>query len=258
MIIRTLIVDDEPLAVESIRALLADETDIEVVGECLNGREAVTAIRALRPHLVFLDVQMPVFDGFEVIEELEPEEIPIVVFVTAFDQYALQAFAVHALDYLLKPVEPERFRDALRRAREILAGRCEREANRKLLAMLEAVESQRRSPDRFVIRDAGRTLFIKAQEVDAIEAAGVYAVLHRGCDSFVIREALSSLELRLERERFLRTHRSWIVNADRVVEIHGGTDRPREALLPGGLAVPISRRHRAGVLSRLGQKGRGQ
>ncbi len=252
--ISTLIVDDEPLAVESIRALLADEADIGVVGECLNGREAVTAIKALRPHLVFLDVQMPVFDGFEVIEELEPEEIPVVIFVTAFDQYALQAFAVHALDYLLKPVEPERLRDSLRRVREILAARYERKTNHKLLAMLEAVESQRRPPDRFVVRDGGRTVFIKAQEVDAIEAAGVYAVLHRGCDSFVLREALSSLELRLDRERFLRTHRSWIVNAERVVEIRGGADRGREMLLSGGLAVPISRRHRAGVLSRLGHK----
>jgi two-component system LytT family response regulator len=249
--IRALIVDDEPLAVEGMRALLAEEVDIEVIGECLNGREAVTAIKALRPHLVFLDVQMPVFDGFEVIEELEPEEIPVVVFVTAFDQYALQAFAVHALDYLLKPVEPERFRDALRHAREILAGRCERETNQKLLALLEAVESQRRSPDRFVIRDGGRTVFIKAQEVDAIEAAGVYAILHRGRDSFVLREALSNLEARLDGERFLRTHRSWIVNADRIIEIRGGTDGGREILLSGGLAVPISRRHRAGVLSRL-------
>ena len=149
--IRALIVDDEPLAVENIRALLAEEADIQVVGECFNGREAVDAIKALRPHLVFLDVQMPVFDGFEVIEELAPEEIPVVIFVTAFDQYALRAFAVHAFDYLLKPVEPERFRDALLHAREILNGRRERETNQKLLALLEAVESQRKWLDRFVI-----------------------------------------------------------------------------------------------------------
>jgi two-component system, LytTR family, response regulator len=255
--IRAMIVDDEPLAVEGMRALLAEEGDIEVVGECLNGREAVAAIKALRPHLVFLDVQMPVFDGFEVIEELEPEEIPVVVFVTAFDQYAMQAFAVHALDYLLKPVEPERFRDALRHVRQILSGRCERDTNQKLLALLEAVESQRRSPDRFVIRDGGRTVFIKAQELDAIEAAGVYAVLHRGRDSFVLREALCSLEVRLDREQFLRTHRSWIVNADRIAEIRGGTDGRSEILLSTGLAVPISRRHRAGVLCRLGRSKAG-
>lgn len=236
--IRALIVDDEPLAIEGMKALLAEEADIDIVGACLNGREAVAAIKALQPHLVFLDVQMPVFDGFEVIEELEPEEIPVVVFVTAFDQYALQAFAVHALDYLLKPVEPERCRDALRHAREILAGKRERETNRKLLALLEALESQRRSPDRFVIRDGGRTVFLKAQEVDAIESAGVYAVLHRNCDSFILREALSSLEARLDGERFLRTHRSWIVNADRIVEIRDGTDGSAKFCSPAASPFP--------------------
>jgi two-component system LytT family response regulator len=255
--IRTLIVDDEPLALEGIRTLLAEEADIEVVGECLNGREAVAAIKALRPQLAFLDVQMPVFDGFEVIEELEPEEIPIVVFITAFDQYALQAFAVHALDYLLKPVEPGRFRAALSHVRETLAGRFERETVEKLLALLEEVESRRRSADRFVIRDGGRTVFIKAREVDAIEAAGVYAVLHRGCDSLILRESLSGLEARLDREKFLRTHRSWIVNADRILEIRGDRGGRLEILLSGGFTVPISRRHRAGVLSRLGRTNAG-
>jgi two-component system, LytTR family, response regulator len=249
--IRALIVDDEPLALEGLRTLLAEEADIEVVGECLNGREAVTAIKSLRPHLVFLDVQMPVFDGFEVIEELEPEEIPVVVFVTAFDQYALQAFAVHALDYLLKPVEPGRFRAALAHVRETLAGRFEHEADQKLPALLEAVESRRRPADRFVIRDGGRTTFLKAPEVDAIEAADVYAVLHRGRDSFVLRESLSSLETRLDGEKFLRTHRSWIVNADRILEIREGTGGGHEIRLSSGLTVPISRRHRAGILSRL-------
>jgi two-component system, LytTR family, response regulator len=252
--IRTLIADDEPLAIEGMRALLAEEADIEIAGECLNGREAVAAIKTLRPHLIFLDVQMPVFDGFEVIEELEPEEVPVVIFVTAFDQYALRAFAVHAFDYLLKPVEPERFRDALRHVREILSGKRQRETNQKLMKLLEAVESQRRCPDRFVVREGVRTVFIKAQEVDAIEAAGVYAVLHRGHDSFVLREALSSLEARLIGERFLRTHRSWIVNADRIVEIRRTTDGGREALLSTGLAVPISRRHNEEVMSRLGRR----
>jgi two-component system LytT family response regulator len=252
--IRTLLVDDEPLAIEALRALLAEEPDVEIAGTCFNGREAVEAIRTLRPDFVLLDVQMPVFDGFEVIEELEPGEIPVVVFVTAFDQYALRAFGVHALDYLLKPVEPERFRDALRHAREILAGRRERETNRRLLALLEEMEARRRTLDRFVVRDRDSVRFIKAQDVEAIEAAGVYVVLHRGCDVFILRDALSTLETRLSGEHFLRTHRSWIVNVDRIAEIRGGAGRPTEILLTTGLTVPVSRRHRAGVVARVGRQ----
>ena len=249
--IRTLLVDDEPLAIDALRALVAGEPDIEIVRECLNGREAVHAIKALRPDLVLLDVQMPVFDGFEVIEELEPGETPVVVFVTAFDQYSLRAFAVHAVDYLLKPVEPERFHDALRHAREILAGRREGEANRRLMALLEELEAGRRTVDRLVVRDKDHVRFIKVQDVDAFEAAGVYVVLHRGGDRFVMREAMSTLEARLPAERFLRAHRSWIVNVDRVEQVRGVAGRPLEIHLAGGLAVPVSRRHRAGVVSRL-------
>jgi two-component system LytT family response regulator len=249
--IRALLVDDEPLAIEALRALLAEEPDVEIAGACLNGREAVEAIRTLRPDLVLLDVQMPVFDGFEVIEELEPAEIPIVVFVTAYDHYSLRAFAVHAVDYLLKPVEPARFRDALRHARDILAGRRERETNRRLLALLGDMEARRPTLDRFVIRDEDRVRFVKVQDVDAIEAAGVYVVLHRGGDVFILRDALSTLETRLGTERFLRVHRSWIVNVDRVAEIRGAAGRPLELLLTTGRAVPVSRRHRAAVVARV-------
>jgi two-component system, LytTR family, response regulator len=250
-VIRALLVDDEPLAIEALRGLLADDRDVEVVGACLNGREAVEAIRTLRPDLVLLDVQMPLFDGFEVIEELEPADIPVVVFITAYDQYSLRAFAVHAVDYLLKPVEPERFRDALRNVREILARRHERETNRRLLALLGDMESRRPTLDRFVIRDQDRVRFIKVQDVDAIEAAGVYAVLHRGHDVFILRDALSTLETRLGTERFLRVHRSWIVNVDRITEIRGAAGRPLEMLLTTGLTVPVSRRHRARVSARV-------
>jgi two-component system LytT family response regulator len=253
-VIRALLVDDEPLAIEALRDLAAGEPDVEIAGECLNGREAVDAIKALRPDLVLLDVQMPVFDGFEVIEELEPGEIPIVVFVTAFDHYSLRAFAVHAVDYLLKPVEPVRFRDALRHAREILAGRRERETNRRLTALLEELETRRRTLDRFVVRDQDRVRFVKVQDVDAIEAAGVYVVLHRGGDTFVMRDALSTLEARLPAERFLRAHRGWIVNVDRIEEIRGVAGNPLEIRLAGGLTVPVSRRHRADVVSRLARR----
>jgi two-component system LytT family response regulator len=257
-VIRALLVDDEPLAIEALGGLLAGEHDVEIAGTCLNGREAVDAIRSRRPDLVFLDVQMPVFDGFEVIEDLEPAEIPVVIFVTAHDQYALRAFGVHAVDYLLKPVDPARFRDALGHAREILAGRQERETNRRLLALLGEMESRRPMLDRFVIREQDRVRFIKAQEVDAIEAAGVYAVLHRGRDVFILRDALSTLEARLDTERFLRVHRSWIVNLARVVELRGTPGRPLDMLLTTGLRVPVSRRHRGIVGARLGDCRRPQ
>jgi len=250
-VIRTLLVDDEPLAIEGLRGLLAGEPDIEVSGVCSNGPEAVSAIRALRPDLVLLDVQMPVLDGFEVLEELEPEDVPLVIFVTAYDQYSVRAFAVHAVDFLLKPVDPERFRDALRHARGVLAARQERETNRRLLALLGDIEERRPTLDRFVVRDRDRVRFIKAQEVEAIEAAGVYAVLHRGQDVFVLREALSSLEGRLGQGRFLRVHRSWLVNAGQVAEVRGAAGLPAELLLTSGLLVPVSRRHRSAVVARL-------
>ncbi len=257
--IRALLVDDEPLALEALRALLAVESDVEIAGTCLNGREAVEAIRRLRPDLVLLDVQMPVFDGFEVIEELDPAEIPVVVFVTAYDRYSLRAFEVHAVDYLLKPVEPGRFCDALRHAREIVAGRLERDTNRRLLALLGEMEARRPTLDRFVVRDQDRVRFIKAQDVDAIEAAGVYAVLHRGKDVFVLRDALSALETRLGTGRFLRVHRSWIVNVDRIAEVRGAPGRPLDILLTTGLRIPVSRRHRALVTGRMtGSRGTGR
>jgi two-component system LytT family response regulator len=249
--IRTLLVDDEPLAIAGLRGLLAGEPDIEVSGVCLNGQEAVSAIRTIRPDLVLLDVQMPVLDGFEVLEELEPDEVPLVIFVTAFDQYSVRAFVVHAVDFLLKPVDPERFRDALRHARDVLAARQERETNRRLLALLGEIEERRPTLDRFVVRDRDRVRFIKAQEVEAIEAAGVYAVLHRGQDVFVLRDALASLESRLGQGRFLRVHRSWLVNVSRVAEIRGTTGAPTELLLASGLVVPVSRRHRAAVVAQL-------
>lgn len=244
---RVLLVDDEPLALEALRSLLGSEPEVEIAGCCLNGRQAVDAIRLERPDVVLLDVQMPVFDGFEVLEELEPAEIPVVIFVTAYDQYALRAFDVHAVDYLLKPVVPERFHEALQRARAILAARDERETNRRLLALLGDLEAKRPVPDRFVVRDQDRVRFIKVQDVDAIEAAGVYVVLHRGADVFVLRDALSALEARLVPAGFVRAHRSWLVNADRITEVrgHGAGD----IRLSTGLTVPVSRRHRASVLA---------
>lgn len=243
MTIRTLIVDDEPLGVQGVRTLLQDESDVEVVGEALDGPAAVQAIRELRPDLVLLDVQMPGLDGFEVLEELDPGEMPLVVFVTAFDHYSLQAFAVHALDYVLKPISRPRFREALARARGILAERGQRDVNRRLLALLEEVEQRRVSLDRFVVREGERILFLKSEEVEAIEATGNYMHLYRGRESHMIRETLATLEQRLDPRRFLRVHRSWIVNIACIQEIHvaeGGY----LIHTAGGTRVPVSKGHR--------------
>jgi len=243
MSIRALIVDDEPLGVKGVRTLLTDEPDVEVVGECFDGRAAVQAIRELRPDMVFLDVQMPGLDGFEVLEELTEPEIPLIIFVTAFDQYSLQAFAVHALDYLLKPLSRPRFREAMQRARTTLEGRGQKDVNRRLLALLEEVEQRRQSLDRFVVRTPDRILFIKSEEVEAIEATGNYMHLFRGRESFIIRETLGTLEQRLDPVRFIRTHRSWIVNVERIKEIQT-SESGYTILVQGGTKVPVSKGYR--------------
>jgi two-component system, LytTR family, response regulator len=245
MTIRTLIVDDEPLGVAGIRALLAAEPDVEIVGTCLDGAAAVEALRTLRPDLVFLDVQMPLLDGFEVLEELGAGPLPAVVFVTAFDQYALKAFAVHAQDYLLKPIEPARFQDALVHVRQVLADRALAEVNRRLRTFLEDVEASRPVLDRFVIRDRDRVRFIKVQEVEALEATGVYIHVYRGRESFLLREPLGSLAGRLDPRQFIRPHRSWMVNVAQVQEVHRKKLGGLALVLRSGREVPVSRRLRS-------------
>jgi two-component system LytT family response regulator len=231
--IRTLIVDDEPLARGRIRDLLAGEADVEVVGECRDGAEAVRALRELRPELVFLDVQMPEMDGFEALAEVAHEPLPLVIFVTAYDQFAIKAFEVHALDYLLKPFDAARFARALARAREHLSQR-----------KLEELEAHRQRLSRFVVRSGGRISFVKAREVDCIEATGNYMRLHVGKESFLVRETMAELEAKLDPARFVRVHRSWIVNLDRVVELQSWFHGGYLALLPGDRRIPVSRRFR--------------
>lgn len=241
MTIRVLIVDDEPLARERVRALLAAETDIQVVGEARDGREAVAAIESLRPDLLFLDVQMPELDGFGVLDELSPSELPLVVFVTAYDQYALQAFAVHALDYLLKPFDARRFRQALGRARAQLANRGGEEVNQRVLALLEHLQSQRPVLTRFVVRTSTRILLVRARDVECIEATGNYMRLHVGKDAHLIRETMASLEARLDPARFVRVHRSWIVNVEKIAELQPWFHGTYLVVLASGTRIHVSR-----------------
>jgi len=247
MRIRTLIVDDEPPGVKAIRDLLAREPDIEVIGECFDGEQALRAIRQLKPDLVFLDIQMPGLDGFEVLEELSEAEMPLVIFVTAYDHYALQAFSVHALDYVLKPMGEAELRASLDRARLLMEGRQQQDANRRLFALLEEVESRRPRSNRFVVREGERVIFLKAEDVEAIEATGNYMHLYSGRQSYMIRETLGNLEERLDPVQFVRTHRSWMVNAEKIKEVHPWNKGVYLLTVQGGTEVPVSRSYREGI-----------
>jgi two-component system LytT family response regulator len=247
MRIRTLIVDDEPPGVKAIRDLLDFESDIEIIGECFDGVQALQAIRRLKPDLVFLDIQMPGLDGFEVLEELSADELPLVIFVTAYDHYSLQAFAVHAVDYLLKPVGATELRASLDRVRLLMEGRQQQVVSQRLCALLEEVESRRPRSTRFVVREGERVLFLKAEDVEAIEATGNYMHLYSGKQSYMIRETLANLEERLDPAQFIRTHRSWMVNAERIKEVHPWNKGVYLLTVQGGTEVPVSRSYRDGI-----------
>jgi len=226
---RVLIVDDEALARERVRTLLSSAPGVTVVGECSGGREAVETIIAERPDLVFLDIQMPDVNGFEVLEAVAPEWLPAVVFVTAHDEYALRAFDVHAIDYLLKPIEPERFTRALGRARA--AG------GQKLLDLLDAVGT------RLVIRAKGKISLLDPADIDWIEADGKHARLHVGRETHVIRQQLKRLEQRLAPHGFVRVHRSAIVNVDRIKELEPWFHGEYVVILKDGTKLTSSAAH---------------
>jgi two-component system LytT family response regulator len=252
--LRALIVDDEPLARERVRTLLAAEPDVVVAGECGSGGEAVAAILMDRPDLVFLDVQMPELDGFGVLERVREAgaELPAVVFVTAYDAHALRAFEVHALDYLLKPFDRERFTRALARAREALARR-EADGLDERLATLLAARSARPYATRLAVKSGGRVRLVKAEEVDWIEAASNYVRLHVGGERHLLRETMAALEARLDPERFVRIHRSTIVNLDRVRELEPYFHGDYVVKLHDGRRLTLSRTYRERLEERLGR-----
>ena len=219
MSIRALIVDDESLARERIRMLLEGEPEIEIVSESANGTEALRDVQRLAPDLVFLDVQMPELTGFEVLDRVDPARMPVIIFVTAYDQYALKAFEVCALDYLLKPFDRERFGRALSRARAELDRRRSGEVNERVLKLLSELGQTKKYLEKLMIRDGGRVFFLRADEIDWIEAAGNYVRLHAGKEEYLYRETMTKLERQLNPERFARIHRSAIVNTERIKEL---------------------------------------
>jgi two-component system, LytTR family, response regulator len=254
--IRTLIVDDEPLARSNLSVLLKRDPEIEIIGECGSGTEAVATIRSANPDLVFLDVQMPECDGFDVLELLgfgtsnsKSKNLPrAIVFVTAYDQYALRAFEAGALDYLLKPFDDARFNRALDRAKQ----------------QIRQGESSERSndgtdrPERIAIKSAGSVLFIKVSEIDWIEAADYYSCLHVGSRSHLLRRSMTELEQELSPSVFCRIHRSTIVNLERVQGLKLGEDGEYEVALDGGTKLPLSRRHRKELQERMGLRDTGR
>jgi two-component system LytT family response regulator len=241
---RALIVDDEPLARERIRALLNDEPDVQIIGECANGHEAIISIEQQRPDLIFLDVQMPELDGFGVLEALGPKHLPAVIFVTAYDQYALRAFDVHALDYLLKPFDRERFKKALERARTQIGRERSGDIDRRLLALLKDIKAEPKALERLVIKSTGRVFFLKTEEIDWIEAAGNYVRLHAGRDSHLLRETMNALEARLDPDKFLRIHRSTIINIERIKELHPLFRGEHIVILRDGTRLTLGRGYR--------------
>jgi two-component system, LytTR family, response regulator len=236
-----LIVDDEPLAREGLRLLLAGDPDVAAVHEAKDGREAVAVLRETRPDLVFLDVQMPEMDGLAVIREVGPENMPAVVFVTAHDTYAIQAFEVNALDYLLKPVTRERFAQALARAKARLQTQPAAEASRQILSLLETIGLPSRALKRLAVRAAGKTTFVDIADVDWIEAAENYVKLHSGRASHLVHVAMNTLEKSLDPETFLRIHRSIIVNVGRIQELEPVAHGEYVVTLPHGVRVRSGR-----------------
>jgi two-component system LytT family response regulator len=254
MTIRTLIVDDEPLARRRLRRLLRAERDVDILGECADGATAVDTIRAMAPDLVLLDVQMPERDGFHVLQALGQARLPDIIFVTAHDRYAVRAFEVHALDYLLKPVDAGRLGTALERARTRLTERQRGPVDPRLLALLKDLSVERRYLTRIPVKSEGRVLVVDLEDVDWIGAADNYVTLHAGSREHLLRDTMGRLERELDPERFVRIHRSAIVQLDRIRELVSDFHGDFEIILRDGTRLTLSRSYRAKVETALGRE----
>lgn len=259
--IRVILVDDEPLALRGLKLRLQNYPEVEVVGECANGREAVKEIKAQNPDLVFLDIQMPGLDGFGVVRTMIGAPAPLFIFVTAYDKYAIDAFEANALDYIVKPVEEERLNDALHRAREVLKNKAAASRESKLIEMLASLsdddrdrikeliadpawsEKQRYS-ERLSFKDGSKVVVLDAHEIEWIDAAGDYMCIHAGGKTHIIRETMKALQTRLDPARFQRIHRSAIVNIDRVKELHPHSNGEYFIILDNGAELKLSRSYK--------------
>src|SRR6266566_4480437 len=242
--IRTLIVDDQLMARELLRRMLKAEGDIEIVGMPASGPEAVKAINSLAPDLVFLDVRMPELDGFGVLAQINSARMPIIIFVTANDDFALRAFDVHALDYLVKPCTVDRFQTALRRARNQIHRKQAGEIQRRLTALLEDLKEQPKLAERLPVKSEGRIIFVRLADVDWVEAADNYVKLHVGNECYMLRDTMTSLETKLPSNRFLRISRSALVNVEQIKELHPMFHGEYSVILRNGARLTLTRGYR--------------
>ncbi len=251
MSIRALIVDDEPIARKGIRRFLNAEHGVEIIGECSDGIEAVESIQALKPDLMLLDIQMPELDGFGVIEALQGKHVPVVIFITAFDEFALKAFSVHALDYLLKPLKQEQFHRAIERVRAILQFKQTEEFEKRLNTMLQYVSSQRKYLERLIIKSQKNIIVVHVRDVDWFEAYGDYIRVHCGNKTHLIKNTMNEIEKSLDPEVFVRTHRSTILQMNRVKELRPLSNGDYVITLNDGTKLSLSRTYSANVLEAL-------
>ena len=245
MKIKALIADDEPLARERLSFLLSGLDEVEVAGECRNGKEVIAALKKSRFDVLFLDIQMPGRSGFEVIEQIGPAQMPVTVFVTAHNEYAVQAFEVHALDYLTKPVEPERLQATLVRVRERIASQAALMTHEQMKSVLSSLENggvpRQDFPRRLLVHNGAKDSFVNVNEIDWIEAADYYACLHVGTKSFMLRETIKELSSTLDPGKFVRIHRSVIVNVEQVSEIFREGQSEGSVVLKTGQRLRMSK-----------------
>jgi len=251
--IRALVIDDEPLAREMIREMLEGDPEVEIIGECANGREAIAAIQSLSPDLIFLDIQMPELGGFEVLESFKTNGMPYVIFATAYDQYAVRAFEVHALDYLLKPFDRERFEIAWSRARQTIREDRSNQREQHILALLEELKAGPRYLERLVVKTEGRVFFLDVDDIHCIEAEGNYIRVYNGQKTYLLRETISGLESQLDPKKFLRIHRSSIVRIDKIKELQPWFHGEYHVVLENGKQLTLSRNYRSNLQDAVGR-----
>ena len=256
-VIRTIVADDEHLARKKLRVLLDSEPGVQVVAECQDGQQAVSAIQTHRPDLLLIDIRMPDIDGFQVLKQIAPDEMPVVVFTTAYDQFAIRAFEAHALDYLLKPFDRERLHHAVERARAELLKVHDRDLTGRILDLLakniEPKIESKQVDDRMVIRAGGKVVFLDVKEIDWIEAAANYVKLNVGKDSYLLREGIGSISERLDPDRFVRIHRSVIVNVRKIKELQPCESGEYIAVLRNGKELSCSRGYRTQLQRLIGR-----
>jgi two-component system LytT family response regulator len=251
MKISVVIADDEPLARERLRELLRREPNIEIVAEAENGHAALEAIAEHKPQLVFLDVQMPELTGFEVVEHLSDGPMPAIVFVTAYDQFAVKAFEVHAVDYVLKPVDADRLKTALQRALDRIRSEQTEDLNSRVQSLLAEIRPEPKQMERIAVKNGNRVILLKVEDIDWVEAADNYVVLHSGNDNHMQRSTISAMEEKLPPDKFVRISRSAIVNVDRIKELQPLFHGEYVVILRNGTRLTLSRTHRD-KLGRLG------